>query len=266
MGEKMKLEILLATMNQKDDSILSNMRVKSDIIVCNQNSSSFEFKSYKKENFDVKWYNFSEKGVGLNRNNALMRSSGEICLIADDDVIYEDDYEEIILDEFKKNPKADVILFNIHSSPEDHRYECKKKHKVHLYNCGKFGAVRIAFKRNSVIKNAISFNLLFGGGAIFSAGEDNMFIRDCIRKGLKVIAVEPYILKLDYSRASTWFKGYNEKYFEDMGSSYVYHYGRLAFLVAFIQLLRKRNKLLSEFSFISALSCIKRGIKKYKEL
>ena len=39
---------------------------------------------------------FTERGVGLSRNNALMRASADICLFADDDIIYENNYKEIL--------------------------------------------------------------------------------------------------------------------------------------------------------------------------
>ncbi len=37
----MTFELLLATMNQKDDSVLEKMNVNSDIIVCNQIENEF---------------------------------------------------------------------------------------------------------------------------------------------------------------------------------------------------------------------------------
>ena len=82
-------EVLLATMNQVDDSLIDKMNVHSDIIVCNQNMARFSFDEYEKNGYKVKWFDFCERGVGLNRNNALMRSTADICLLADDDVIYE---------------------------------------------------------------------------------------------------------------------------------------------------------------------------------
>ena len=261
-----RLELLLATMNQKNDKVLDDMNVKTDIIVCNQNSEDFSKKIYKKNNYNVSWYNFSEKGVGLNRNNALMRSTAEICLLSDDDVKYLDDYEKIVLKQFDENPKADVILFNIYSDKSAKRFVCRKKMRVNHLNCGKFGAVRIAFRRNRIIKNSISFNLLFGGGAMFTAGEDSMFIHDCLSKGLKVIAVPDYILELRNVRESTWFKGYNKKFFNDLGTSYKRHFGKLAYLMACIQLIRKKKIWLSDLKFKEAKQYVKEGIERFNNL
>ena len=117
-----------------------------------------------------------------------------------------------------------------------------------------------------MLSPSIFFNLLFGGGAMFTAGEDVMFIRDCIRKGLNVIAVPDYILKLREERESTWFEGYNEKFFKDLGSSYVYHYGKFAYLFANMQIIRKKNLWLKHNDLNFARKNIKEGINLYKSL
>lgn len=266
MKKKNTLQVLLATMNQTNDTVLDKMKIASDIIVCNQNKDFFRKREYVRDGYNVQWYDLSEKGVGLNRNNALMRASADICLIADDDVTYLDNYEATIIKAYEDNPNADVILFNIHTDSKHKRFICNKKMKINRFNCGRFGGVRITFRLSKVIKNSICFNLLFGGGTKYTAGEDVMFIRDCIRKGLKVIAVPDYILSLREERESTWFKGYDKKFFNDVGSSYVYHYGNFAHLFSMIQLFRKRNTWLKDTKFSVANKWVKEGIREYKEL
>ena len=93
-GSSMQIQVLVAAMNQKmqDYSLLDKMNIHSDVIVgnqCNYNSiEAFEYNGYR-----AIYLNFKERGVGLNRNNALMRATGDICLFADDDIsIYPKDY------------------------------------------------------------------------------------------------------------------------------------------------------------------------------
>jgi len=262
----MKLEVLIATMNQPDDSLLDAMGIHSDVIVCNQNELTTDYREYIKSGYKVRWYDFQERGVGLNRNNALLRATGTVCLLADDDVLYEEDYEKKILAAFKKNPKADVILFNIYSERGEKRSNTSKNIRVHKYNCGRYGAVRIAFRRMSVIKNAISFNQLFGGGCMFTAGEDNIFIKACLDKGLRVIAVPECILRLTDQRPSTWYTGHNSKFYEDFGSGYYCNFGNLAYIITFLQLIRRRKKMLGDYPFFKAWKHARDGIKKYKRL
>lgn len=262
----MRLEVLLATMDQKDDSVLDRIGLHSDVIVCNQTNEKTDYHAYIRNGYNVRWYDFQERGVGLNRNNALLRSTADICLLADDDVLYEKDYDQIVLDAFEKHPKADVIMFNIYSADGIKRSGAEKDIRVRVHNCGRYGACRIAFRRMSIIKNAISFNQLFGGGCMFSAGEDIIFTKHCLEKGLHVIAVPDCILHLTDIRPSTWFKGHDQAFYEDFGSGYYCNFGNLAYVITLFQLIRRRKKMLDDYSFWKAWHHALAGIKKYKYL
>ena len=137
---------------------------------------------------------------------------------------------------------------------------------IHNFNCGRFGAVRISCKRKSILKNAICFNTMFGGGCEFSAGEDNMFLRDCLKKGLKIIAVPDYILHLKNDRESTWFHGYTDKFFFDLGASYFVLYGKFGLFFAVIQLFRHRKIWLNDYSIVRAIKEVIKGEKKFRSL
>lgn len=214
----MKVQVLVATMNQTDYSLMEKMNLQSDAIIGNQcDRNSIEKKEFN--GHEVIYLNFNERGVGLNRNNALMRADGDICLFADDDMVYCDGYDKKIIEAFEKNPKADVIVFNlIEDKPS--RYVIKKKHKVGRLNYLRYGTARIAIRLKPIRDNAIYFNQCFGGGAIHSHGEDNLFLTACLDKKLKVVAVPIYLAKLTEERESTWQKGYTDKYFVDQGCLY----------------------------------------------
>ena len=262
----MTFEVLIATMNQTDYSLLDRMGIESNAIVCNQKAPQTSYEVFEHKGHTIRWYNFEEQGVGLNRNNALLRSTSDICLLADDDVTFVKGYQDIILKEFKETPKADVLLFNIYDTIDGGRVVVSKKRRIGRLRSGRFGAVRIAFRRLPVIKNRISFSILFGGGALFSAGEDSQFLFDCCSKGLKLYAVKPYILKLNDGVKSSWFKGYNDKFFHDMGVSWYVGYGNFAKFFVIIQLFRHRKDFLKEFSFSRAYKDATEGIKEYARM
>ena len=120
----MKIQVLIATMNQKDHNLLKKMNISTDAIVGNQcDFNSIENFIYNGNN--IVYLNFKEKGVGLNRNNCLMRATGDICLFADDDMIYVNDYSKLVENAFLENPTADVIIFNL-AEKEKKRYIIKK--------------------------------------------------------------------------------------------------------------------------------------------
>lgn len=214
----MKLEVLVAAMGQKDHSLLSKMRITTDAIVGNQcDFDSVE--RFRQNDRQVIYLNFAERGVGLNRNNSLMRATGDIVLFADDDMVYSDDYEQVVLEAFEAQPDADVLIFNLKENGGS-RYVITEKHRVGWLNYLRYGTARVAARLSSVRLNGIAFNQCFGGGTQYCHGEDNLFLTDCLKKGLKIYAVPAVIAELTEERESSWNQGYGEKYLQDQGTLY----------------------------------------------
>lgn len=112
----------------------------------------------------------------MNRNNALMRATGDICIFADDDMEYVDGYADIVRNAFKQIPTADVIVFNL-IEPVSTRYVIPKIKRVTWIKYLRYGTERIAFRVTAVRENGIFFNHCFGGGTAHSHGEDNLFLQ-----------------------------------------------------------------------------------------
>ncbi|WP_214891639.1 glycosyltransferase family A protein [Exiguobacterium sp. s142] len=257
----MKLEVLISTMYQTGFSkLIRKMKIKSDAIFINQ-SDSFEYSCINNNNNNIKIFTFPERGIGLSRNNALMRAEGDICLLADDDVILDENYYEIIIKAYEEHPEADVILFNVpslnHKRPT---VDIKKKQKIHHLNYMKYGAVNITFRTKKIQDRAIYFSLAFGGGAKYSAGEDTLFLHNCLEKKLKIVAL-PKIIGWVEQKDSTWFEGYNKKYFFDKGIFFSHLSKRNAYLLALQFLIRKHKLYKDQISFNDAFKKIIEGIK-----
>lgn len=258
----MNLQLLVAAINKDEIKLSNEMNINSDAIIANQ-GSAFGYVRYKHRGYDVEAYSFAEKGVGLNRNTALMRASADIVLFSDDDIVYEDDYRDKVLKEFEKNPKADMILFNVNVSPERKTYEITDYGRVRWYNCGRYPTYSMAVRLNRIRENNISFSLLFGGGAKYSNGEDSLFIRDCLKKGLKVYKA-PVQIGTERETPSTWFEGYTEKFFYDRGVLYHYLYGCLAPVMARRFIEKNKKKMCDTISKKEALKLMKNGIQDVK--
>ena len=213
-----QIEVLLATVNQKNYQFINDMNVQTDIIIANQ-ANTYNQMFVNDKNRSIKMITTSERGVGRNRNIALSYSTGEYCALADDDMTYNVGYESEIIHAFKKIPQADILIFNCKEIGKysNQSYEIKKIRRVHIWNFCRYGTVRIVFKRESWKKNPIFFSELYGGGATYGAGEDTLFLRECLKKGLKVYAYPYYIATINQD-SSSWFEGYNEKYFYDKGA------------------------------------------------
>lgn len=210
----LKIQILVAAMNQKDYTLLEKMQICSDVIVGNQSDKNL-IEEFKYNGKNVQYLSFAEKGVGLNRNNTLIRADADISIIADDDMVFLDNYESKVMKVYEQNPTADVIIFNLADS--DAYYTVTKKKTIRYFNMYRIGAPRITFKTKKVQQLGISFSLHFGGGTSHSAGEDTLFLVLCKKAGLKIIAVPESIAYLKEERESTWFRGYTDKYFVDKG-------------------------------------------------
>ncbi|GAA0434829.1 glycosyltransferase family A protein [Lentibacillus halophilus] len=239
----MDLELLISTMHLNDYSILEKMNIQSKAIIINQCDENKHEEFYYNGN-PIKFLSFAERGVGLSRNNALMRSTGDICLMADEDMIYVDNYKEKVINAFKRNPKADIIMFNVPIHKKDgHTIEkVEKDGRVRFYNVLKYGTVNIAFRRESVTKNNLFFSLLFGGGACYGSGEDSIFIVESIKKGLKIYSCKDVIAEIE-ENGSTWFEGYNENYFFDRGALFQAIGGNAFSLFLITQFLLRKRKL-----------------------
>lgn len=212
----MSVQVLVASMNQNNFELPKQMNLSSDAIIgnqCDRNSiDEVDYKDHK-----IKYINSTERGVGLNRNNALKHASSDLCVLADDDMVFYDNYVDIVEEAFKQNLKADFLIFNIDEKQNSDRRANSKVKSVNLFNYMNYGAARFAFKRKSVVEKAIFFNLNFGGGTSHSCGEDSLFLRDCLAKKLKIFTAPYSLAYLTDKRESTWFKGYDEKYFYDKG-------------------------------------------------
>ena len=259
----MDLQVLIATMNQTDHRLLKKMNIQSNAIVGNQTTIN-KIEEFTYNNHQIKYLSFNEKGVGLNRNNALMRAQAEVCLFADDDMVYEDNYPEIVKRQFRNNPEADVIIFNLYEENPS-RYIIKNKFKVNFMNYMRFGAARIAFRTESVTKNAIYFNQHFGGGTEYSNGEDTLFLTECLKKGLNIVAVPEYLATLTEERDSTWFSGYDDKFFKDRGTLFYYISKRWAKLLCLQFVIRQRNKFREDKSLVEAYRLMIEGVNREKQ-
>ncbi len=254
-----EIEVLVVTTKQTDYQLLDRMNIQTNAIVGNQTDKTsktvIDFKDNK-----IEWYNFEDRGVGLNRNNILMRSKADVCVLADDDMVFYDGYAEVVKKVFAENKKADVIIFNIDESNPT-RYKNVKVKKINKRNYGRYGAARISFRRESVFLNGIAFNLLFGGGTQYSCGEDTLFLKECLDKKLKIYAVPISIAMLtDDGRDSTWFDGYNDKFFYDKGVLYYFLNRRFCVLLSLYHCIRHR-KLYKIYGVNNAYRQMKKGIK-----
>lgn len=215
MKQVKTVEVLVATMNQVEyETLPSYLNLQTNAIIGNQCNRNEIVETFYQNN-SIKWLNFKERGVGKNRNNALMRSTADIVVFSDDDMIFDNGYEETVLRVFNENPEADIIIFNIKGDDGRKRKMTQIKR---FTNKTFYGAARIAARRDKLFKYNLFFNLCFGGGTEYSCGEDSLFLSNCKWRGLKILLVPDSIATLQMGRVSSWYQGPTDKFYRDKGS------------------------------------------------
>lgn len=242
-----KLQVLVATMHLNNlESLYKKMNLRTDALVVNQ-CEKFGFEEVSCGDACVECFSFNERGLSRSRNNALMRCTGDIICIADDDMIYSDTYDKDIIAEFENHPEADAIVFNVKSTVAERAgREIKSFKRVHKAESREYGSVHIAFRRNAVLNRNVYFNILFGSGAIYSCGEDTIFLKELIEKGFKLYKSPKTIGIVDMSESS-WFNGYNEKYFYDKGALVACMYPHYKYILFIIQSIKNSKKYMNGF-------------------
>lgn len=208
---KPSLQVLISTMNRKNIKSLARAMNVTNYVIVNQITKEIRPpKDIEEDN--VRIISVKEKGLSKSRNTAIKNSTADICAVADDDLKYVDKYEDIIRDGYAKYPDADIIAFDVDYSDPTKNKKPLKEGRVGLLYSMKISSVRITFSRKSIVDSGVLFDESFGAGTSNFMGEENIFLAQCIRKGLKVYSVPQKIATLQESESS-WFRGLTPDYF-----------------------------------------------------
>ena len=254
----MNIEVLMSCMHQSDISIISRTNIKSDTLLvnqCNKNGSNQYILDGSKS--IVRVISSTDRGLSKSRNMALKNATGDLCLICDDDEILYDNYVCQIQKAFVEHPEADVIAFKIDNAGKVYP---KNEKKLNYLTVLKVASWQIAFRRKSIIDNNIEFDETLGSGVSKAGGEENMFLYDCLKKGLTIYFV-PLSIGRMIEGESQWFHGYSQEYFYDRGIFTKKLMGTFAAtLYAAYYLIFKNSLYRKDISFFKALKFIIQGI------
>ena len=215
----MTFNLLISCMHQKDHGIIERSNVQSDVVVVNQcdqdGIEEFDFINKKGRTCHCKFICTTERGLSKSRNLALRSAWGDVCLICDDDEILEDDSEDKIVNAYHENPNAALIAFALIRKDYGKIYP-KDKRPLRFKQILKTSSLQITFSRELILKHGITFDEKMGSGTGNGGGEENMFMFTVKKKGLGMLYYPDIIATVNPSE-SQWFKGYNERYFENLG-------------------------------------------------
>ena len=209
--------MLCVTMHQNDFKKIEQMNIQSDIVFANQCDHT-AYDEMKFGAYTAKMISTQTRGVGINRNLSLSYAGGSIILLSDEDMVYNDGYADAILQAFEEHPKADVMIFNIGATGSERKQKQNNKtRKLSRFARMPYGAPRIALRLSAWRKSNVWFTTLFGGGAVYSNGEDSVFLNQLRRAGLSIYVSNVHIGNVDMSD-SCWYQGANEEFFFNKGA------------------------------------------------
>ena len=260
----MKLEVLISCMFQKDCGIIERSNINTDCLVINQTNEDNYQEFQLANNNKVRIISTKERGISKSRNMAIYNAAKDICLICDDDEILDPDYEGKILDAFENNKDYDVIVFMVSVGNQSyHRKVYKsKEYNINYLTALKITSWQIAFRREKIVKNNIRFDETIGSGVSKAGGEENIFLHDCLRHGLKIKYV-PVHIGLATQEESQWASQiYSKDYFYDRGVFTKKLYGGKLFacIYAIYFSIKKHSQYKNKTSFSQALINMFRGI------
>lgn len=212
----MDIEILISTMNEKSIDCYKRFNLETDALIINQTDYN-AYEEIDTGDYKVRMISSDTRGLGISRNLAILNSRSDILVFADDDEVFESGYSKKIKDEFLAHPNVDFFIFKtiIYQDGKE-IVKVKEEKDLSIYNSLRYGSVHFVFKKESIRRNNISISTYFGAGTGNGSGEDSLFIRDCLKVGLKLRTSTKLIAKV-YNDESTWFTGYDEKFFYDKG-------------------------------------------------
>ena len=190
---------------------------------------------------------------------ALRKASDDVCILCDNDVEYVKDYDKIINRAFAKYPEADVIVFFI-KRPERSEPLFKSPKRMGYLSTLKIFSPEIAVRREKVAD--IQFNEMFGAGAGYIMGEENIFMYECLKRGRKIMYVPEMIAKTR-SEESTWFKGYDRDFFVSRGANYAAMSRLFSCILIWQYAIRKKYLYKENISTGDALSAMFAGRREY---
>ena len=205
---KSDIEILIATMNQTNFDFLETMFLFSDynkfsILIVNQTS---EERVLHSNNEQIKVLNVFEKGLSKSRNLALEKATKKLVIFTDDDVVFQQKFDKKIIQSFNANTEHDGFRFQYLNSQGNlaKKYPRTFQSKLTQFEILNTSSVELVFKRESLKKANLKFDVNFGLGAEFFMGEEAIFVSDGIKKGLKIGFIPEKLLS--HSQPSTGHK------------------------------------------------------------
>lgn len=201
MGIEYKFSLIMPTINRYREIesffySLENQKYKNfEVIVIDQNSNDLVENIIKRysQKFEIKYYKSNQKGLSLNRNIGIEKSTGDIIAFPDDDCEYLPDTLEKI-NNFFSSTNYSIYSCGVKDFYSDKKFKFKNKNlEITNKNIMNVGCSITFFIKQKNEK--LYFDEKLGVGAKFGSGEETDYISNLIIRGAKgYYYYEDYVL------------------------------------------------------------------------
>lgn len=264
----MEIEILISAMNLKNESefynLINNANITTRALLINQITKE-GIEPLDIDDGKYRMLSFKEKGLSKSRNKAIKNAVGDIGVLCDDDVIYLENYAQIIQKGYEENPDADIIAFYIESTNPNRPTRHLTNGEVDFERSLKICSCSITVKLESLKKYNLSFNELFGAGAKYYMGEENIFLANALSKGMKIVYIDEKMADV-IQEDSTWYGTFDEQYFNLRGAVY-YELNKEKYMDLILDFAKRKIDLYKDnLTYDQALNAMIKGANDYIEL
>ena len=261
----MKLQVLVTTMHQSDFGKFTQMNLRTVAVIANQTDRN-ECTETEINGCLVQLISTNTRGLSRNRNIAMAHSNqkADYVLFSDDDLVFDDGYEQKILEEFEKHPEAEAIKFNIHDLSQTRKISMRRImrfEKATRRNMSSSGVWGVVLKSEVLKKYNLHFHENFGTGTENYCGEDTIFLMEMLDKKVKFYRSPVDIAGIEQTDSS-WFTGHDERYFRTAGMVIGTIYPVLSYLIVIRSAYKFSKRKDIKLSFRQILGCYYEGIKR----
>ena len=262
------MEILVSTIHRNSLDFLYKMFQNNDIsdyhiLVVNQTT---EIKNLQSDLPNIRIINSHDIGLSKSRNLAIASAVGNICLLADDDVVFLKGFEKTILESYLKIPNADVITFQTLTT-ENKPFSKYPERTIKLNGFSKYVlSIEMTFQRKSIVGDDVRFDEQFGLGATFQDSENFLFLRELNKSTKMELYFVPEYIVMHEPLSSSDDIASNRFIFARSALNYkLYGHLAYAYIVKLIFFLL-RKKLIGFKEIIPKFKVAHSGIETYKKL
>ena len=259
------IDLLISTMNYRPgalDKILATVPECVNVIVVNQVSAASELEGHFQIKPNVTCYTFRERGLSRSRNRLISLAASDVFMISDDDVVFLPGAFEQVAEAFRGNPQQDILTLMMLKPNGEPRKRYKPNPFQHnSFSIAKVSSCEIAVQRQQLRSFNVSYDEEFGLGAPYPMGEEVVFLKDCLKAGLRIGFVPIAISCHPEASTGREFSTASEM---ARGALFYRLYGVRSYPLGVGFYLRKRRSLVTTMGYGGALGAYLRGIHDYK--